>query len=527
MSEDLHDLISAWLSADLSDERRAALLARLRDDADFRAAFVAEARMFAMLHAVQSPEPRWLAVQDELGLSDKSDAAFLNKISATIRSLPRPFVAAWWRPAAACAACAALGFAVLFFIKPHGSTPSVNTAENPAVVVRSDGVVWAHDTPQQPGVNEAVSTGALRLSGGRLTLACLNGVTLHIEGPADLTFVSAEHLVCRRGNVRALVSEGAQGFTIETPGAAIVDLGTEFGVKVDETGRSQVVVYQGQAEASLLAPDGSARHTQTLSAHQSVELDPQQNSIRNVPPRELLPAPDLQIPPLRLAADYAQHILSEKPLHYWRGPINNSIIEDATNNRENLAVSGSVHSSADGSIAFDVADAKQFLRMTGSWKPAGDFAIELWFASEAFHSSVLAVLQANTEPHGELSMLELTGRGRSAPSSLGRVRFLYRWPPGGSHGVNLYSGSLYQPYRWNHLVCQRHGAQIEMYLNGTSAGVTPLVGSESTTTCTLRIGRLSENLLTPNARQFQGRLAEMAVYDRALSAEQIRAHAAK
>ncbi|MEY4485290.1 MAG: hypothetical protein RL693_2742, partial [Verrucomicrobiota bacterium] len=61
MDKELQELIAAWLGEEASEERRAALLQRLRNDPDFRAAFVTEARTFAMLHAVQAPEPRWLA----------------------------------------------------------------------------------------------------------------------------------------------------------------------------------------------------------------------------------------------------------------------------------------------------------------------------------------------------------------------------------------------------------------------------------------------------------------------------------
>jgi hypothetical protein len=105
------------------------------------------------------------------------------------------------------------------------------------------------------------------------------------------------------------------------------------------------------------------------------------------------------------------------------------------------------------------------------------------------------------------------------------VRFLYRWPPGGTDGVNLYSAPLYAPYRWQHLVCQRRGSTLEMYLDGQHVGETSLQGMEQTIASTLRFGRLNEDPRSANARQFQGRLAELAVYERALSVEEIRNHA--
>jgi hypothetical protein len=531
-SNELHELLAAWLGGEISKERRVALLARLRRDEEFREAFVTEVRTFAMLQAVQSPEPRWLRLQDELGLAGANESeAFESRVRVGLRSRPRPFVAAWWRPLAASAAAVAVIFAVLFFRRgPELPLPTggdvAGSRERLAVAVRLDDVRWdgAQEHPLLAG--GSVAAGPLRISAGRLTLAYFSGVSVHVEGPADLVLVGPDRILCRRGNLRAKIVEGAEGFTIETPGAAIVDLGTEFGVKVETNGRAQVVVYQGKAEASLLAPDGSPRRTQTLSAAQSVELDPGSGTMRSISPRELLAAPALDIAPLRLASDYPQRILAAKPRHYWRGTdAEGGRLRDLVTGSASLRVAGPVQTMSDGSLRFTDSEEPQYLRADGEWMPPDEFAIELWFASAAFHNSVLAVLQSAPPGRGDLVMAELTRRNPATPLRPGRVRFLYRWPPGGTDGVNLYSAPLYIPYRWQHLVCQRCGSMLEMYLDGQSVGETSLQGMEQTIASTLRFGRLNEDALSGNARQFQGRLAELAVYERALAVEEIRGHA--
>lgn len=190
----------------------------------------------------------------------------------------------------------------------------------------------------------------------------------------------------------------------------------------------------------------------------------------------------------------------------------------------NLRIAGPVQVLADGSLVFHEAPEPQFLRAEGEWTPPDEFAIELWFASTAFHNSTLAVSQTAPHAHGELAMVELTRRNPDTPLRPGRVRFLYRWPPGGTDGVNLHGAPLYVPYRWQHLVCQRRGATLEMYLDGQSVGEASLEGMEQTIASTLRYGRLNEDALSSNARQFQGQLAELAIYERALSVEEIRVH---
>ncbi|MEY4483472.1 MAG: hypothetical protein RL693_924, partial [Verrucomicrobiota bacterium] len=457
-----------------------------------------------------------------------TDEDFESRMREAIQEQPRPFVAAWWRSFAALAACGSVVFAGLWLMSSlRAPVVKATTQERLAVAVRVDEVKWESGQTNAPQAGAAVTAGSLRFKSGKLTLAFLSGVSVHIEGPADVNLLGPDRMVCKQGNIRTLVSEGAEGFTIETPGAAVVDLGTEFGVKVDPEGRSQVVVYQGKAETSLLSPDGSPRHTRLLGVQESVELDPRTSSMRNIAPRELLAAPDLKIAPLKLTKDYATRVLAAKPRHYWRGSAmtNDGRIEDTAPGAQPLRITGSVVPQADGSFDFAPTTEPQFLRADGDWTLPEEFAVELWFASQSFHSSDLAVMHSILDPRKVLALVELTRRDVRNPLRPGGVRFLYRWPPGGSDGVNLYSAPLYVPYQWHHLVCQRRGSVLEMYLDGQQVGETPLQGAELTTACVIRFGRLFEDPASKEHRQFQGRMAEMAIYERALDAKEIQDHA--
>ena len=73
MDTDLQDLLTAWLDdKDFDEQRYAALLARLREDVAFRQTFIDEIRLLGMLKVVQSSEPRWLRLEDELGWLGRS-----------------------------------------------------------------------------------------------------------------------------------------------------------------------------------------------------------------------------------------------------------------------------------------------------------------------------------------------------------------------------------------------------------------------------------------------------------------------
>src|SRR5688500_18544687 len=73
MDQDLQDLLAFWANdQDPGEERRAALRARLDADQGFRRTFVEEIRLLGMLRVVQSAEPRWLRLEDEVGWSARS-----------------------------------------------------------------------------------------------------------------------------------------------------------------------------------------------------------------------------------------------------------------------------------------------------------------------------------------------------------------------------------------------------------------------------------------------------------------------
>ena len=84
----------------------------------------------------------------------------------------------------------------------------------------------------------------LQLSRGEMRLTYDTGVKMRLLAPTEFV-VGAAGGRLRRGGLRAVVPEEGRGFTIETPNGKVVDLGTEFGVAVDDFGVSEVSVFQG------------------------------------------------------------------------------------------------------------------------------------------------------------------------------------------------------------------------------------------------------------------------------------------
>ena len=71
-----------------------------------------------------------------------------------------------------------------------------------------------------------------------------------LEGPADVRVLSGMRIRAVRGRIIARAEGRAKGFAIETPNTLVVDQGTEFGVEIDASGRTGVVVFEGLVATS-------------------------------------------------------------------------------------------------------------------------------------------------------------------------------------------------------------------------------------------------------------------------------------
>jgi hypothetical protein len=551
---DLQDLLALWLGDhDPGEERRATLLSRLHIDAPFRRAFVEEIRLHGMLRAVQSAEPRWLRLEDATGWSAHRPhdvetlvarvAAAGQRLRPRRRRLPA---------LAAVAAAVLILVALVLALRPHTAPEPPAPPEPPvdvAAVIKLDNVRWEADSAAL-AEGKVIATGRLRLKSGRLTLAFFSGVTLTVEGPADLEVRSGSRVYCHRGKLRARVPRGAEGFTVLAPGYEVVDLGTEFGLNLDADGKSQLLVFEGAAAVSMLGDDGKSVTSALLEGKRSVEVEPKTRLIRDIEaqPEAFVPLAEFVPPALDLAPEYAEVIRAAKPWGYWRfAALDDEQVPNEVAGRPALKALGgvTVERPPTGSpwARFHPDRHKQAFLMDGTWTPprATGYAIELWVQADlpsptAYSQTALVSLLAadDAEPENHLAYLELTARGWRSPHEPCAVRFVDRWPPGQAFGSNVFSRRSVVPSLWRHIVGQKTGDTVELYVDGEKVGTTPArwksAGPQDagTVACRLLVGRLKQRSGPPfldEVRPLEGRLGELAVYDRPLTAEEIRRHA--
>ncbi len=72
-----------------------------------------------------------------------------------------------------------------------------------------------------------------------------NNAMVTIEGPAEFEIVSEDRIKLQYGRIYSIVPQEALGFSVATPNAMVIDLGTEFGIQVDLEGNTELHVSQG------------------------------------------------------------------------------------------------------------------------------------------------------------------------------------------------------------------------------------------------------------------------------------------
>ncbi|MEM6688006.1 MAG: LamG-like jellyroll fold domain-containing protein [Planctomycetota bacterium] len=92
--------------------------------------------------------------------------------------------------------------------------------------------------------------GEYRLKRGAIHVRLVNGTDIVMKSPVSFRIEDPLNFLLQQGELRAIVPEAAEGFTVLAPGVDYVDLGTEFGISVDrETGSSELHVFDGEVSA--------------------------------------------------------------------------------------------------------------------------------------------------------------------------------------------------------------------------------------------------------------------------------------
>lgn len=241
-------LLSQLADGRLGDDDRRRLGKFLESDPELRKHYLEYCQVHALLRSEHGLLTSWSVPAERNAEDLHADTA--HTISpgaawnvASNRNWPRR-----WALAATVAAVA-LGFTLWRIDRPQAPYRGAETA----TLTKTVGARFAY------GVDgEALSTNGMRmrqgvyvLQTGLIEIECDSGAVLVIRAPATFDLVNRSNVRLEDGQLAAHVPQGAVGFRIESPGATVIDLGTDFAVQAVKDKESEVHVFNGEVLVDL------------------------------------------------------------------------------------------------------------------------------------------------------------------------------------------------------------------------------------------------------------------------------------
>ena len=166
-------------------------------------------------------------------------------------------------------------------VDPDNSSPSVAgegsgekhfADESVAVLTQAVDASWGKETTPIK-VGGSIPKGTWRLETGMVQLEFYCGATVVLEGPSDIEIVSATESILHAGKLRAQVPPHARGFTVHSPEVELVDLGTAFGIKVDQDRGTEIHVLEGKVELFDAGTQRASSGKRELKTGEGLRID--------------------------------------------------------------------------------------------------------------------------------------------------------------------------------------------------------------------------------------------------------------
>ncbi len=391
-----------------------------------------------------------------------------------------------------------------------GPTP---TTEGPIVaqlISRIDAVVTRNSVLWQPS---AYQVGHYQVDRGLIQLQYDSGVTVFIEAPAAFDAISSEKLALHSGRISANVPPEGIGFTIETPEADIVDFGTEFSVEVGG-GESEVHVFKGHVRVNL----------KSVSTHlqaKPIDLRTEQ-AIRIAEAGRQPVGIDLATDRFIRSIDepqkgYPRMVKQLEPVAYYRMPIKERGLVCIPSEYDGIVLTGtgSRPACAPGIMGASLRTGGKSIGRGGlvtNTPPftTGSFALACWIYATGRPEGATVVSNIQTdgaqEELGRFSLSLDQGTGTLVATVRDAMGQLIR-----CHDTERLSLEM-----WHHIAITCDGNELILYRNGIATSSIPCSPVSNSPPSRLTIG-----VDLDGAGLWEGRIDELALFNKSLSREQI------
>ena len=421
-------------------------------------------------------------------------------------------------------------------------------ADYEAQLIRTTACLWDPSSTGSRQIGTSFTSGESLdllegLAGIELNWSMGGSAVLSLEGPAAMMLTTEGMPTLRFGKLTANITANGRPFVLETPvGRLLVpDYGS---VGVSAFGNdAEIHVFHGSAtlESTWLGTGAREAESMRVDAGQAVRIragDDGKVTFERRPAEQayFVAQVSMTSDTLLVPDEYVAEVKRSKPIGYWR--LEQDVWPLAPNEmgtRFECHVNGSIGRTGhpgNQALEFGVTDQGGDVLCNEVFDDVirDSYSLELWIKPSHYHVGAVVSLvgdpdqQTGVIPHGML--LELGGSGRmpTAGHHPGRIRFLHRSPASNDRdaGTSCYSVDSYTLRRWQHVVAVKDGPAMKLYINGELVGEGRDT-NELPTGLRLLIGRLYPNAPI-SVRPFIGQLDELAIYDRALSPEEIAKH---
>lgn len=267
----LEKLISSWVDCEITADEKSELSAALRDDPQARQFYLQCMNIHAELCDLESAQNYFESIKTSNAAHGFS---FLNQFSAFQNWVSFVILAGLFL------AIGMLCWATLW----KNNSVAANVAEVrilTAIEPVSDDCQWYVEQSQRAEANSYVAGDVIRVTRGKLELEYPHGTKVVLHSPAAYQLLSKMKAKILLGRLTATVTDAAKGFSVSAPRATVVDLGTQFGIEVNNDGATDVVVFKGEVDVAYY--DQSDKSSpQRLHMGEAVHLNAEGNASRLV-----------------------------------------------------------------------------------------------------------------------------------------------------------------------------------------------------------------------------------------------------
>ena len=530
-SPELRELVRAVCEETLTAQQRDHLEQLLRSDEAARLFYIAHVDMTARIQFMFRGQ---LNSQEQAAAEGQMDAERQARVGRSAVPLSILGGAGTWIATRSFAtwlllAIVLVGGALVTYVRwgneEIASQPRQKAQTSPWVAALDLAVDVEWDGPAPPIPNPVYLAGSeLRMKKGLAKISFSCGAMMLLEGPAVLQFESDLSVVLRSGKMSAEVPEEATGFTVRTPRANIIDLGTAFGASVDDRGRTEVQVFKGKVDTEVRDLSGHASRFYQLSEGESLNIGDAKEAVVALSTN---PQAFPRLPALNpeeywgLWQVYRNRTLQDKDLvAYWS--FDDKDARDLSpNHNDGFPMNSPTYTSdvpplLGGGLCLDVSAGPKFVQVPHSKSlDIGEaLTIAFWVRGGNQQQDWARVISKG-------GMMNCSGWVIHRACDLNQIRMVVGNQTHCNQSIANVSG-IYDN-TWHHLAIALNRGSWQVYLDGAfhSHG-TYNHGQGLANKAELIIGAAGEDQMMVGSLDFEGQIDELCIFRRALSADEIR-----